>query len=140
MTIFTAACALVDTFVESGSFLRTEVSACDYGILDNIETSGIIIRPGVSTFESPFGYAAHSSWGFGVEGYVRDEGDVVETMSRALQMHDVLYGALVTGSLANTQTLTTTIKSITHNPLDSWFTPGGTAFLMVTANTEVKES
>ena len=44
MTIKSSASALVDDIVESGSFLRTQVSACDYGVIEKTARA-IISRP-----------------------------------------------------------------------------------------------
>jgi hypothetical protein len=46
MTLVAATCALIDDIVDSGSFLRTQVSACDFGILDSMPACALTIRPG----------------------------------------------------------------------------------------------
>jgi hypothetical protein len=139
MTMMTAACALIDDLVDSGSFLRTQVSACDYGILDQMPACAVTLRPGLSTFDSEgFGHFFADHWGWSVEGWVQDSGDVEQTLKSIITMHDSLRGAIVAGSITNTNTRAAHVTSITHNPQSVW-NFGGPDYFLVTATVQVSE-
>jgi len=140
MTIKAAASAIIDDLVDSGSFLRTQVSACDFGILDGGGGCAVIVRPGISSMNYiGFGGVSEDTWGFLVHGYVNDTGNVVETMTRVLDMHDALKGAINGGSNANNSQYTTRVVSTNHNPDATWVSLGGREFLLVTANVTTRE-
>jgi hypothetical protein len=137
MTIKTAASAIVDDLVDSGSFLRTQVSACDFGVLDNMSTCAVTVEPNLSTFRYiGYGGVREDSWGFMVTGWVRDMGDVEGTLGRMYDMHDALIGAVNGGSIANCASLYTRVESIQVLPPLSL--AGGDVF-MVQANTVSRE-
>jgi len=141
MTIKAAASAIIDDLVDSGSFLRTQVSACDYGILDTAGAGcAVVVRPGISTMSYVgFGGVSEDTWGFLAQGFVVETGDVVQTMTRVLEMHDALKGAIVAGSNANNSQYTTRVVSINHNPDATWLSLGGREYLLVTANITTRE-
>jgi hypothetical protein len=133
MTAKASASAIIDDLVDSGSFLRTQVSACDYGILDRTTGCAVIVRPSNSSFELVgYGGGRIDTWGFAAEGFIRETGDVVETLTRVLDMQDALLGAISNGSNANCASVSTVVRSMGHNP-NVFFEAGGNAFLMVTA-------
>ncbi len=139
MTMLTATCALVDQFVEAGSFLRTEVSACDFGILDAGPTSAITIRPAVSSFNRiGYGGLSENVWGFSVRGWVRDKGSVTELLENVVHMHDAIRGTIAAGSMVNCASLTTWVTSMTHNQ-DVFWNVGGNDFLYVEATVQARE-
>jgi hypothetical protein len=140
VTIKAAASAIIDDLVDSGSFLRTQVSACDYGVLDTSGGCAVVVRPGNSTMEQiGYGGGELNTWGFIVQGYVRDTGNVTEFLGRVYDMHDALREAINTGTNANTAMLTTKVVSTLHSPDTSFVSPGGNDFSLVTANVTARE-
>lgn len=138
MTILAAACAFVDEMVESGSFLRTQVSACDYGVLLG-NACAIVVRPGTSTTtEYGFGLQTQRTWRLRAECYIRDTGDVVETMSRVWHMHDAVNGAITGGSTLQTATRLARATTFDHSP-DVFAEFGGNDFIPVFVTVEVQE-
>jgi hypothetical protein len=139
MTLKAAASAIIDDLVDSGSFLRTQVSACDYGILDGGPACAVTLRPGLSSFSYiGYGGVSEDTWGVLAQGWVQDTGSVTETLGRVIDMHDALKGAVNGGSIANTPVLTTRVQSLTHNPDVVW-NFGGPDYFLVTANVTVRE-
>lgn len=139
MTILGAACALFDDIVESGSFLRTQVSACDFGILNDSPTCAVTIRPANSTFNYiGYGGVAEQTWGFSVRGWVKDTADVPKMLEDVYHMHDALYSAINSGSNANNQQYTTRVVSFVHNQDNIW-NFGSTDYHLVEATVTVRE-
>lgn len=139
MTILAAASALIDDLVDSGSFHRTQVSACDYGILD---TSGagcvVILQPGQSTFEMiGFGGPTWDMWGIVAECYIRMTGHSVPTLTKVWQIHDVIK-ACVAGSNVNTGARMAEVTGM-NRPQNTFFEIGGHDFLPVFVNIKVSE-
>lgn len=139
MTLLAATCALIDDIVDSGSFLRTQVSACDFGILDSMPACAVTIRPSQSSMEY-IGYGSVSDirWGLNVEGWVKHTGDVEQTLANVIHIHDALRAAIIGGSRANCGSLTTWVDSMRHNSNEA-FTFGGPDYLLVTANVTARE-
>ena len=115
MSAITAACCLIDALVDSGSFLRTQVSACDFGIMNNAPACAVIVRPSVSNFSYDYGYNGRRTWGWNVLGWIQGTADPEDILRRIITMHDSLYGALTGGSIANCASLTTRVRSISHD-------------------------
>ena len=137
MTILAAACAFVDELVESGSFLRTQVSACDYGVLIG-NACAVVVQPGVSTVGEYAMGQLQRTWRLRAECYIRDTGDVVETMSRVWHMHDAIDGAISSGSTLQTrhrQARATTFD----RPADVFAEFGGNDYIPVFVTVEVQE-
>jgi hypothetical protein len=137
MTLKQAASDVVDYLVDSGSFLRTQISACDYGLLDTAGGCVVIVRPGLSSSHEQIGFGGvfEDTWRFRVTGYIRFDGDVIETMTRVMDMHDALKAGVVSGSGAS---IMTRAVSIEHNP-DEMLDVGGVYFSTVTANVTARE-
>lgn len=139
MTMVKATCALVDQFVEAGSFLRTEVSACDMGILDTGPASAITIRPAVSSFTRiGYGGLSENVWGFSVRGWVQDMGNVVDLLANVVHIHDAIRETIAAGSMVNCASLTTWVTSMTHNQ-DTFWNFGGHDYLIVEATVQARE-
>lgn len=102
MTILQAASALVDDFVNSGSFLSNQVSACDYGIIDTSRAGCIIVlQPAQSSFETiGYGGVGLDNWGIMAEGYIKVTGDPTDAMTKVWQIHDAIVGAVRAGCLS----------------------------------------
>jgi hypothetical protein len=140
MTSLATACAIVDELVDSGSFLRTQVSACDFGIMDTAPACAVTVRPAVSTFNTLAGYGHVSidTWGYSVRGWVKDTGNVVQTLANVYHMQDALRGALTGGSIANCASLSTRVTSMTHNQ-ENFYDFGGNDYLLVDAAVQATE-
>ena len=139
MTILAAACRLVDEIVDSGSFARTEVSACDFGIMGLAPTCAITIRPSNSSFSRVgYGGVGEQRWGFSVRGWVKDAGDVKKLLTDVYHMHDAMYSSINGGSIANTDIYTTWVETIGHNQDNIW-NFGGPDYQLVEAHVVVRE-
>lgn len=140
MTAVLAACALVDDLVGSGSFTNLQVSACDYGILTTrANACAVTVRPALSGFEIlGYGSVTKDVWGFQVDGWVQDSGDVVKTLANVIIMHDALKGAIVGGTVTNCASRQSRITSMQHVPDQAW-NFGGPDYFKVTANVQVEE-
>ena len=140
MTMKTAASAIIDDLVESGSFLRGQVSACDYGVLDTGGGCAVVVRPGNSSLEViGYGGIELNTWGFTVQGYIKDQGNVVQLLTGVYDMHDALREAINTGTCANNTLMTTKVNGFLHNPDVSFISPGGQDFALVTATVTTRE-
>jgi len=139
MTILAAACKLVDEIVDSGSFNRTEVSACDFGIMGLAPTCAVTIRPSNSSFRRiGYGSVGEQLWGFSVRGWVQDQGNVAELLANVYHMHDALYSSVNGGSIVNNEQYTTWIETFSHNQDNLW-NFGGPDYQLVEAHVVVKE-
>ena len=79
-----------------GPFGRTEISTCDFGILDGLSGSGILFLPGATAIiQETYGNQFVRKWGINGQGFVKDTGDSVGTLSRIWQFHDDLYNTLI---------------------------------------------
>ena len=137
MTILAAACAFVDELVESGSFLRTQVSACDYGVLIG-NACAVVVQPTTSTADEYAYGQIQRTWRLRAECYIRDTGDVVETMSRVWHMHDAIDGAISGGSTLNTATRLAR-ATLFDRPPDVFAEFGGNDYIPVFVTVEVQE-
>lgn len=141
--ILKAACAIIDDLVGSGSFLSDQVSACDYGILDKPATSGcaVVLQPGVSSYDLiGYGGISLARWSILAECYVRDTGDVPETLGRVWQIHDVVKEAIDAGSNINPSDNTRTGRvSNINRPQNVFVEFGGNDFIPIYVTIEVKE-
>lgn len=140
MTIISATCAIGDELVDSGSFLRTQVSACgDMHILDGAPACAVTVHPGLSRHTRiGYGGVRLSEWGFAVRGWIKYRGNVEEALRNVSTMHDSLVGALVGGSIANCASLDTWVNTTSFDPDHAW-NFGGPDYLLVTANVTAKE-
>ena len=141
MTIKAAASALIDDLVDSGSFLRTQVSACDYGILDTPDAAGcaIVLQPSQSNFDLiAYGGVTNDIWGIGAECMVRDTGNAQETLTRVWDIVDAVKTAINSGTCGNTATRTSRVSSISR-PRDVFISFHGNDFLPVYVNIVVQE-
>lgn len=98
-TIKNCASLIIDDLVASGSFLRTQVSACDYAILEtSAATCAIVVQPLTSTAR-PLAFGTQEyAWGFRLECYVKDTGRVPDTLTRVYDIHDAVAAAIMTGA------------------------------------------
>lgn len=139
MTIKAAASAIIDDLIESGSFLRRQVSACDYGVLDNTSGCAIVLQPGHSTFEViAYGGVMENLWGIVAECYVRDTGIVTQTLTRTWDIIDAVEGAISGGSNANSGDLRTQVTTISRTR-DLFVEFGGNDFIPVYVTIQVAE-
>jgi len=137
VTIVAAACAFVDEMVESGSFLRTQVSACDYGVLIG-NACAIVVQPGTSTVDEYALGQLQRTWRMRAECYVRDTGDVVETMARVWHMHDAVDGAISSGSTLQTPHRMARATTFDRPP-DVFAEFGGNDYIPIFVTVEVQE-
>jgi len=138
MTIKSAASALVDDIVEAGSFSRTQVSACDYGVIEKTACA-LVIQPGESTFTvHSYGAVYEDAWGLRIEGFLQDTGKVPDTVAALYDFLDAIRGSVVGGSNLNTATRIGTLVSINYNPDVAW-DYGGLEYLRVIAIMAVRE-
>jgi hypothetical protein len=141
MTIKSAASALIDDLVASGSFLRNQVSACDYGMLGRPAAAGcaIMIQPNLSTRNLiAYGGVFESFWGITAECYIKDTSDTVETLTRVWDMHDAVACAIDGGTNTNTADRTARVTSF-NRPRNVFVELGGNDFVPVFINIEVRE-
>ena len=141
MTCLASASALVDAFVESGSFLRPQVSACDFGVIDvGGGACGIIIHPGVTSVNAALGYGGVSldRWGYVVNGFIRLTQNPVVDLGRVYQMHDVIKTVLAGASKVNNVARTILDFSLSFDPNVTW-SLGGADWLLVRATVSVEE-
>lgn len=134
MSMVKAASCIIDDFVESGSFYRAQVSACDFGIMENQPACAIVLRPSSTTLNR-IGYSrtTEANWGFTALCFVKDTvGDVEKVLGDIIQMHDSVEGAIRTGCFATTGSLNTKVNSITHNWNDV-YNFGSVDYFLVTA-------
>ena len=133
MTMVKAACCIIDDLVESGSFLRTQVSASDFGIMDNMPACAIVLRPSQTTLNRvAYGNIPEIFWGFQALCYLQDTGDVEETLGNIIQIHDSFERAIRSGCFANCGSLTTWVNGLSHNWNDI-YNFGGPDYFLVTA-------
>jgi hypothetical protein len=99
----------------------------------------ITIRPGQTGITYiGYGNVSDISWGLTVEGWIKNLGNVEQTLANVIHIHDAMRAAIVSGSRANCASLTTWVDSMRHNPNEA-FTFGGPDYLLVTANVTAKE-
>ena len=137
MTIKAAASALIDDLVDSGSFLRTQVSACDYGVLEG-NACAIVVQPESSTLEEHVYGALERVWGLRAECFIRDTGDVQATLTAVWDIHDAVDGAIASGSNLNTATRRARARAFTRAP-DTFVEFQGNDYLPVYVLIEVRE-
>ena len=116
MSIWSAASALIDDLVATGSWARREVSACDYGLLDRGGPSAclLIIQPVQATL-SEDGYGTqYSTWTIRIEAYIRNTADPAEVLGRIWQIHDTIPPAVRSGSNLNTAARSGLVTTVTN--------------------------
>jgi len=107
MTILQAASALVDDLVASGSFSRSQVSACDYGVIDTSRAAcAVILQPAQSSFtQIGYGGVSLDDWGITAECFIKVTGNSIETMSKCWHIIDAVKGAVNSGTITNCASL-----------------------------------
>ena len=139
MTIKAAGSAIIDDLVDSGSFLRRQVSMFDYGVLDNTSGCAIVLQPSNSTFEIiGYGGVTQDLWGIVAECYVRDTGIVSETLTRVWDIIDAVKGAVSGGLNGNSGDRTTKVSTITRTS-NVFVEFGGNDFIPVYVTISVQE-
>jgi hypothetical protein len=140
VTIKSAASAIIDDLVDSGSFLRTQVSACDYGVMDTAAAGcAIVLQPSQSAFDLiAYGGVTYDTWGITAECYVRETGNVEQTLTRVWDIIDAVKTAINSGTCGNTATRVVQVNSI-NRPRAVYESLGGNDFLPVFVNIAAKE-
>jgi len=129
-TIKSCASALLDDLVDSGSFLRSQVSACDYAVLESGATCAIVVQPLTSTARPLTFGTQEYAWGFRLECYVKDTGRVPDTLTRVYDIQDAVAGAIMTGSNLRTAERDARVTSFSRPP-DSFVEFNGHDYLPV---------
>lgn len=137
-SIKTAASHLANDFIQSSSFTGDQVSACDYGVLDNAGTCAVVIQPLTSSVEWGVYDGVMVTWGLRVEGYIKDTGNACAVLTRVWDFHDVVTEIVTTGSTINTLHRSARPASFSRPP-DSYIEFGGHDYLPVYVTVEVKE-
>jgi hypothetical protein len=137
-SIKTAASHLANDFIESASFTARQVSACDYGVLDNSGACAIVIQPLTSSIEWGVYDGIMPTWGMRVEAYIKDTGNPCAVLTRVWDIHDVITEIVTTGSTINTLHRSARPVSFSRPP-DSYIEFNGTDYLPVYVTVEVKE-
>jgi len=140
VTIKSAASAIIDDLVNSGSFLRTQVSACDYGVMDTAAAGcAIVIQPSQSTFNLiGYGGVTNDVWGITAECYVRETGNAEQTLTRVWDIIDAVKTAVNSGTCGNTTTRVVQVTNI-NRPRAVYESLGGNDFLPVFVNITAQE-
>jgi len=136
-SIKTCASALIDDLVESGSFLRSQISACDYGVLGSA-TCSIVVQPLTSTTSWATWNTLDFIWGLRLECYIRDTNNPIEVLTMVWDMHDAILGAIMAGS--NLNTLHRKARPVSfERPPDTFAEYGGHDFVPVYITVAVEE-
>lgn len=123
-SILLCASALIDDLVESGSFSRTEVSACDYGVLNTCSGCAIIVEPTSSPIEPAAYGTSFYGWGLLIRAFIRDRHTATETKTAVWDMYQAIAGAVANGSnLDNRADRRPQLISLDH-PTDVYYTFG----------------
>lgn len=142
MTFLTTASALVDDFVRSGSFLRSQVSACDYGIIDTSKAGCVVVLQPAQTSYLVIGYGGVSldSMGITAECYIKVTESVIDTLTKVWQIHDSVRGAVMSGCLAGSSYPTLSVEVTGANkPRNQFLGLGGHDVIPVYVEIVVKE-
>lgn len=142
MTFISTASALVDDFVRSGSFLRNQVSACDYGIIDTSQAGCIVVlQPAQSSFTTVgYGGAQLADRGVVAECYIKVDAHVTDVMTKVWQIHDSVLGAVRTGCMAGSSypTLIVEVTGISK-PRNQFLSLSNHDVIPVYVNISIKE-
>jgi len=98
----------------------------------------VVVQPTTSTADEYAYGQIQRTWRLRAECYIRDTGDVVETMSRVWHMHDAIDGAISGGSTLNTATRLAR-ATLFDRPPDVFAEFGGNDYIPVFVTVEVQE-
>jgi hypothetical protein len=117
--------------IDSGSFLASEVSACDYGILNSCNTCAVMIAPGESEEAlAVFGGDTDSEIELTLEIYLPERMDPTDALARRWQVHSVIPLAVQSGS--NLDRLNRVVRSFRFScPRNAFAEFGGQVFIPV---------
>ena len=135
---------LFTTLTTCGPWDDTEVSTCDFGILESTSACAIVFMPGNSTIEPNHvnnaparGYLRH--WGIGGIGYLKDTGDPELVLARVWQFYDDLYNTVRKDDTLNGAAFSSMLTDITFDLTTGGVEVGGQFFMAVPWRIEAEE-
>jgi hypothetical protein len=137
-SIKTVGALCVDDLVDSGSFLSTQVSACDYGVLDTKAGCAIVVQPQSSTTTWATWNTAQFNWGLRLECFIQDTGNPVQVLTRVWDIQDAVIGAILAGSNLNTAHRSARPVAL-DRPADTFVEFAGHDYVPVYVNVLVEE-
>jgi hypothetical protein len=86
---------LITTLQAASSFSAGNLSKNDYGILETTTACALIVMPGgVAAAEHAFGGAWHLVWDIGLEIYVKDLSDPIQSLNNVWLVEDAVVAAI----------------------------------------------
>lgn len=134
----TTGSALIDDFVESGSFAWDQVSACDYGVLDGSAACALLVWPGGGAGNWATWNTVEFAWNLQVRAFIRDTGNPCAVLTRVWDIQDAIIEVVLTGSNVNTlyrKALPVAIDA----PMDTFYEFHGHDFIPVTVTVQIEE-
>ena len=120
------------TLTACGPFGRNEVSACDFGIVENVAGCAIVFLPGTTKIDrQTYGNVFQRNWGINGLGFIKDTGDSGSTLSRVWQFHDDLYNTVIKDQSLGGAVQAAYLTGFNFNVNSSIDFGGGPIFFMV---------
>jgi len=99
MSVETARDDFIQDLLDSGYWKASEISACDYSILDTCNTCAIMVGPGNGTWDiQAYGGDIGGDFELEAEGYIREAEDPREAKKRVWEFIRDFYTAITGGS------------------------------------------
>lgn len=127
---------LYQTFTACGPWDETEISTCDFGILESTSACAIVFMPGTTVITPNRNRSAPSrgylrQWGIRGRGYIKDTGDPELVLTRVWQFCDDLYNTLVKDDTLNGTAFSSQLNTIDFDMVTGGIDVAGQFFMEI---------
>jgi hypothetical protein len=127
---------LFRTLTACGPWDETEISTCDFGIIESTSGCALMFLPGTTTITPNRNNNAPArgylrAWGINGEAYLKDTGDPELVLSRVWQVHDDLYNTIRKDDTLNGAAFSSTLNGFSFDINTSGRDVNGQLFFVV---------
>ena len=136
MSLQTIRDGLVTTIVGQGKWAASQISSCDFGLMD-LSASCVILQPGPGTSITPIALGTNTvrdkakNWDISGMVFVKDEGNPETLLSRMWIACDDIYDSVNADDTLNGTADAAMITRISRPSIDAFVTDGNTDWAFI---------